>query len=184
MRCERDYQRTWLYRSEWDIMDSFDELSLTECWNFLAEVISSDPFVKHFPETFVYLAKNWEQDSPAAQEYRPNRRLWYLYSGDRRGGLKLRPGYRRRYADAYCATITLPRWSRNKLTLLHELAHICCWCDVRRGAYISAHGKEFAGIYLWLVQQTLGKSTEKELFAAMQQHKVKVVAAGDTIGTP
>ena len=71
-------------------MDGFDELSLTECWDFLAEVISSEPFVKHFPETFAYLAKNWEQDSPAAQEYRPNRRLWYLYSGDRRGGLKLR----------------------------------------------------------------------------------------------
>ena len=80
--------------------------------------------------------------------------------------------------------ITLPCWSRNKLTLLHELAHICCGCDVQRGAYVSAHGKEFAGIYLWLVQQTLGKSTEKALFAAMQQHKVKVVAAGDTIGTP
>ena len=122
-------------------MDSFDELSLTECWDFLAEVISSDPFVKHFPETFAYLAKNWEQDSPAAQAYRPNGRLWYLYSGDRRGGLKLRPGYRRRYADAYCAMITLPCWSRNKLTLLHELAHICCGCDVQRGAYVSAHGK-------------------------------------------
>jgi hypothetical protein len=49
---------------------------------------------------------------------------------------------------------------------------------------VSAHGKEFAGIYLLLVRQNLGKSTEKELFAAMRQHKVKVVAARDTIGTP
>jgi len=184
MGCERDYQRTWLYRSEWEIVDDFEELSLLECWDFLAAIISSEEFVKQFPKTFVYLAKNWGQDSPAAEEYRPQRRLRYLYSGDRRGGLKLRPGYRRRYADACYSTITLPCWSRNKLTLLHELAHICCWCELPNGSVVSAHGKEFAGIYLLLVRQNLGKSVEKELFAAMRQHKVKVVAARDTIGTP
>ena len=83
--CERDYQRTWLYRSEWEIADGFEELSLLECWDFLVETISSRQFVNHFPKTFNYLAKNWERTSPAAEEYRPNRRLVYLHHGDRRG---------------------------------------------------------------------------------------------------
>jgi len=178
MGCERDYQRTWLYRSEWEIIDNFEELSLLECWRFLAETITSKKFVKRFPQTFVYLAKNWENDIPAAEEYRPQRRLRYLYSGDRRGGLKLRPGYRRRNAEAYCSTITLPCWSRNKLTLLHELAHICCWNELPNGSKVSAHGKEFAAIYLLLVEMRLGKSVKDELFDAMQQHKVKVAAVG------
>ena len=184
MGCERDYQRTWLYRSEWELIDEFTELSLLECWDFLASAITKPQFVKQFPKTYDYLAKNWGQDSPAAQEYRPKQRLVYLHRGDRRSGLKLRPGYRRRYADACYSTITLPCWSRNKLTLLHELAHICCWCELSNGDAVSAHGKEFAGIYLLLVQQNLGKPAEKELLAAMRQHKVKVVAARYTIGTP
>ncbi len=184
MGCERDYQRTWLYRSEWEIIDEFPELSLLECWDFLASVITKKQFVKHFPKTYDYLAKNWGADSPAAEEYRPKQRLVYLHRGDRRGGLKLRPGYRRRCADAHCSTITLPCWSRNKLTLLHELAHICCWSELPNGDVVSAHGREFAGIYLRLVRQNLGKTAEKELFAAMEQHKVKVLAARYTIGTP
>lgn len=184
MGCERDYQRTWLYRSEWEIADGFDELSLRECWDFLASTITKKQFVKQFPKTYDYLAKNWGPERPAAEEYRPKQRLVYLHRGDRRGGLKLRPGYRRRHADAHCSTITLPCWSRNKLTLLHELAHICCWCELPNGDAVSAHGKEFAGIYLRLVRQNLGKSTETELLAAMRQHKVKVLDARYTIGTP
>jgi hypothetical protein len=184
MGCERDYQRTWLYRSEWELIDEFAELSLLECWDFLASAITRTQFVKQFPKTYDYLAKNWGQERPEAEEFRPKQRLVYLHRGDRRGGLKLRPGYRRRYADACYSTITLPCWSRNKLTLLHELAHICCWCELPNGDVVSAHGKEFAGIYLLLVRQNLGKSTEKELLAAMRQHKVKVLAARDTIGTP
>jgi len=178
MKCERDYQRTWLYRSEWELAGLFEELTLLECWDFLASVITKQQFVKQFPKTYAYLAKNWGSDSPAAEEYRPQKRLVYLHRGDRRGGLKLRPGYRRRYADAYCSTITLPCWSRNKLTLLHELAHICCWCELRNGSVVSAHGKEFAGVYLLLVRQNLGKSTENELADAMRRHKVKVLPVG------
>lgn len=174
MRCERDYQRTWLYRSEWEIADEFEELSLLECWDFLAKTISSRSFIEQFPKSFNYLAKHWERTSPAAEEYRPNRRLVYLHHGDRRGGLKLRPGYRRRHADACGSMITLPCWSRNRLTLLHELAHICSWCDLPHGEFVSDHGKEFAGVYLWLVRQVLGKQVADDLLAAMRLHKVKV----------
>lgn len=184
MKYERDYQRTWLYRSEWVVADSFNELSLVECWDFLTSVISSPEFVKQFPYTFAYLAKNWGQKSPAAQEYRPKRRLVYLHHGDRRGGLKLRPGYRRRHADSWHSTITLPRWSRNKMTLLHELAHICSGRELPNGSTVSAHGKEFAGIYLFLVKCFLGNQVETALFDAMKQHQVKVLDIRYTIGTP
>jgi|TARA_R110000744_G_scaffold198542_1_gene317865 hypothetical protein len=70
--------------------------------------------------------------------------------------------------------ITLPCWSRNHLTLLHELAHICCWCDVPHGEFVSDHGKEFAGTYLGLVQSVLGAQVADDLLAAMRLHKVKV----------
>ena len=46
------------------------------------------------------------------------------------------------------------------------------------GSTVSAHGKEFAAIYLLLVEMRLGKSVKDELFDAMQQHKVKVAAVG------
>ena len=184
MGCERDYQRTWLYRSEWELIDEFTELSLLECWDFLASAITKPQFVKQFPKTYDYLAKTGAKTAPQRKSIvRSSGSSTYtevIVVVDS----KLRPGYRRRYADACYSTITLPCWSRNKLTLLHELAHICCWCELNNGDVVSAHGKEFAGIYLLLVQQNLGKPAEKELFAAMQQHKVKVVAARDTIGTP
>lgn len=178
MGVERDYQRTWLYRSEWEILDGFDELSLLECWRFLAETITSKKFVKRFPQTYEYLAGNWENEKRVDPQEHRRKKLLYLHLGDKRGGLKLRPGYRRRYAEAHCSTITLPCWSRNKLTLLHELAHICCWSELSNGATVSAHGKEFAAIYLLLVDMRLGKSVKDELFDAMQQHKVKVAALG------
>jgi hypothetical protein len=184
MQGERDYQQTWLYRSEWEIAEEFEQLSLLECWDFLASVISNKQFVEHFPKTFVYLAKHWDRDSPAGEKYRPKHRIVYLYAGDRRGGLKLRPGYRRRHADAQYSTITLPCWSRNRLTLLHELAHICCWSELPNGEWLSNHGKEFAGIYLLLVRHNLGQVTEASLLDAMRMHKVKVVPVGGGVGTP
>ena len=180
MGVERDYQRTWLYRSEWEIIDEFDELSLPECWQFLAKTITSKKFVKRFPKTYEYLAKNWETSGQTHPQEHRRKKLLYLYSGDKRSGLKLRPGYRRKYAEAHCSTITLPCWSRNKLTLLHELAHICCWSELPNGSKVSAHGQEFAAIYLILVEMRLGKSVKNKLFDAMRQHKVKVAA----IGTP
>jgi hypothetical protein len=186
MKEQRDYQRTRLYRSEWEIIDDFELLSLTECWYFVAETLRHPDFVQHFPRTFVYLgADSWASAGlPEPEAHRPNKRLTYLYSGDRRKGLKLRPGYRRRHAESCYSVITLPLWSRNKLTLLHELAHVCCWCDLRNGALLSSHGKEFAGVYLLLVEMILGLDTADTLSAMMLQHKVKVVAARDTIGTP
>jgi hypothetical protein len=55
---------------------------------------------------------------------------------------------------------------------------------LRNGALLSSHGKEFAGVYLLLVEMILGLDTADALSAMMLQHKVKVVAARDTIGTP
>ena len=51
-------------------------------------------------------------------------------------------------------TMCLPKWSRNSVVILHELAHICNEAD--RHGYTS-HGKEFAGIFLLLVKYFIGK---------------------------
>lgn len=175
MKIERDYQRTRLYRAEWELIDNYELLTLVECWDFLAEIIESLWFRADFPLTAAYLAGSAAQAGLSGpQEHRPNNRLVYLHKGDRRRGLKLRPGYRRRYAESWCATITLPLWSRNKLTLIHELAHICCWCDAKNGHQMSAHGKEFARIYLTIVMHVLGDEECGELHEAMLRHKVRV----------
>jgi hypothetical protein len=175
MKIERDYQRTRLYRAEWELLDDYELISLVECWNFLDEIIKSSWFLSNFPETAAYLAGSAAGAGLSdPQEHRPNDRLIYLYHGDRRRGLKLRPGYRRRYAESCYATITLPLWSRNHLTLIHELAHICCWCDAKNGQYLSAHGKEFAEIYLTIVKHVLGSETFGDLHAAMLRNKVRI----------
>jgi len=186
MKDQRDYQRTRLYRSEWPHLENIETLALDDCWHFVTETVTSPYFVKHFPKTFRYLgADKWQTSGlTEPQRYAPNNRLKYLHYGDRRKGLKLRPGYRRRHAESACATITLPLWSRNKLTILHELAHICCWNDKENGDKLSAHGKEFAGIYLFLVYQTLSVTLGEQLHDSMQTHKVKVAPHRDTIGTP
>ena len=175
MRHERDYQRTRLYRAEWEIIEDFDTLSLDFCWDFLTSLIKSDWFAANFPKTFVYLGGDrWGTGRVDPEEYRPNNRLVYLHHGDRRRGLKLRPGYRRKHAETCHATITLPVWSRNKLTLLHELAHLCCWCDLENGETLSFHGKEFSKVYLTLVERVLGKEIRKQLEGAMLNNKVKI----------
>jgi hypothetical protein len=178
MKPERDYQRSWLYRSEWELHAQYSTLNLHESWRFLAEVIGSEWFCEKFPATFKYLGSaDWTTGLYGPQEYRPNGRLHYLHYGDRRRGLKLRPGYRRRHAESCGATITLPVWSRNPLTLLHELAHVCCWMDLHRGDLLSAHGKEFAGIYLTLVEKRLGVQDYEQLAASMREHKVKILTS-------
>ena len=70
------------------------------------------------------------------------------------------------------------------MTLLHELAHICVGRELPNGSTVAAHGKEFAGIYLFLVKCFLGNQVESTLFDSMKQHKVKVLDIRDTIGTP
>lgn len=57
--------------------------------------------------------------------------------------------------------IKLPRWSRFKLVILHETAHVIC--ERRYGDSVAAHGWQFAAIFLDLVQFGMGADARKEL---------------------
>jgi len=64
-------------------------------------------------------------------------------------------------------TIRLAYWGRKEWVLLHELAHtLTPW-------QAPAHGREFAGILLFLVQQVMGKAEADKLRKAFKKNKVK-----------
>lgn len=68
-------------------------------------------------------------------------------------------------------TITLPRWSRVPIIILHELAHIAIYRKQRYG--VASHGREFAAMYLRLVRRFLGVETHDQLKAAFTANKVR-----------
>lgn len=73
------------------------------------------------------------------------------------------------YARGSLGRLNLPRWSRTKPVILHELAHALTWH--RRD--IAAHGREFAAVLLELVQHWLGVAAAKKLRAAFRAGRVR-----------
>lgn len=70
-------------------------------------------------------------------------------------------------ATASGRTIRLAYWARKEWVLLHELAH-----TLTPSRY-AAHGREFAGILLFLVQQVMGKAEADKLREQFKAHKVR-----------
>ena len=88
--------------------------------------------------------------------------------------VEVRDGRRRRFACAGTRTIWMPRWSRSKMIVLHELAHVCEGSESSRLRLITAwHGREFCAAYLALVQHYLGAEKATELRAAFKAHRVR-----------
>ncbi len=66
--------------------------------------------------------------------------------------------------------IELPGWARQRAVILHELAH----CVVEREcATVAWHGREFAAIYLKLVQHGMGRAAAAKLKTSYAQYGVK-----------
>lgn len=65
-------------------------------------------------------------------------------------------GRSRRSAAGGLGRIRMPRWSRTKLVILHEIGHAIQTEE-------PAHGRQFAGIYLDLVRRFLGKEAARQL---------------------
>ena len=80
-------------------------------------------------------------------------------------------GRRRAGAIVEFDQITLPKWTRSKYQILHELAHIAVGLDE---SYAS-HGPEFTGIYLYLVHEFLGPEVHDKMVEAFETNKVKVL---------
>lgn len=82
-----------------------------------------------------------------------------------------------------CARVTvravpivhMPRWSRCRLVLAHELAHVLTMAQSSVGVLaFAAHGPEFAWNFLQLVRHLLGQAAYHELRRQMREHKVRV----------
>lgn len=89
-------------------------------------------------------------------------------------GLEVRDGRGRRSAAAYLKmhAIAVPTALRMRWVVLHELSHV-----VTRGVEgdnVAAHGPEFAGHYLVLVQLVFGDAAADRLHAAFRDHRVSV----------
>lgn len=74
-----------------------------------------------------------------------------------------------RNTDGRCGYITMPRWSRHTLFVLHEITHVI------QPHGTAAHGREFARFFLQLVGWHMGATIAAELRAAYKRCGVKYV---------
>jgi putative metallohydrolase (TIGR04338 family) len=79
-----------------------------------------------------------------------------------------RARYRTAAANRGQRWIKLPRWSRKRWLILHELAHICTPHETG-----GKHGRYWARTYLELVRHEMGEDAHKLLKLCFQRHKVK-----------
>lgn len=103
---------------------------------------------------------------------RITRSRWWRGRFPRCGWINVKDGRGRRVA---CGTrywnhgeVRLPRWSRSRLVILHEVAH----CVQPRGT--ASHGPEFARLYLDLVRRWIGPEEAARLREGMRRERVRV----------
>jgi predicted nucleic acid-binding Zn ribbon protein len=107
-------------------------------------------------------------------------------------------GRRRGAASSFSNTIKMPKWTRLKWYIMHELAHIATdylhnfhydeddedgggwpgYTDPETGLgtltqNVAHHGPEFAGIYLYLLRELVGAQAHDKLQAAFEETRVK-----------
>lgn len=75
-------------------------------------------------------------------------------------------------ADSKWRVILLPPGMREKVIVLHELAHIC---NQSRVNHRKSHGKHFAGIFLLLVRQYMSKRVYQLMKKAFNKFGVQYI---------
>lgn len=105
---------------------------------------------------------------PAVQTYVDDlcRANWFQSRWGRVSRYVRHKAYGRATGGGY--NITLPPWGRQERVILHELAH-----TLTPSKY-AAHGPEFAGVLLTLVQFQLGAEARRALRAEFTEHRVRV----------
>lgn len=76
-------------------------------------------------------------------------------------------GQRRALAFPYRQEISLPKWSRSKGIIIHEITHLVVPVSV------ASHGWEFCSEYLAIVKHFLGQGDHDALKAAFDKRKVR-----------
>lgn len=102
-------------------------------------------------------------DQIIASEY------WKLHDGWKRVGLLDGRGGSSAMYVSRKKSLALPKWSRIKWVIIHEMAH----CLTHRTTKdFCAHGSHFAGHYLALVREMLGDTHYVALKESMDKHNV------------
>ena len=85
--------------------------------------------------------------------------------------IEVRDGRGRIRACGAYSYIKMPKWSRCKAVVLHELAH----SFIKRIYHheVAAHGWEFCDLLLEMVQHFLGSDAGSELKASYKKHRVR-----------
>jgi putative metallohydrolase (TIGR04338 family) len=83
--------------------------------------------------------------------------------------IEVRPGkgHTRATGSHSSGIIQLPLWSRQRLVVLHEVAHV-----LTPGNY-AHHGPEYAGVLLSLVHHVLGAEQAAKLRVSYREHRVR-----------
>lgn len=76
-------------------------------------------------------------------------------------------GQRRALAFPYRRIISMPKWSRTKGIILHEITHLVV------PTHLAAHGWEYCAEYLAIVKHFLGKADHDALKAAFDSERVR-----------
>ena len=140
MRRPRDSQRGKLYRAERELADLDEKIgkgTIAEAEAYVVSVWNTRWMRDHFPLAQLHA-------EPRVVDGRGTRR-----------------------ATGSLYRLNLPRWSRTKLVVLHEIAHAVTpnWC--------AAHGREFAANFIKLVQHYMGVETARALKQAFRANGVK-----------
>lgn len=148
MAHPRDMQRAKLYRAE-NVVRSMlkqPELSLEECGAFVNKVLVSDTFKQLTDLT------------------------WHGTGVTIKDGRGTSTAYSRGVGE-----LNLPRWARNHVVILHELAHTAGTRSTEKRR-MAAHGWQFAADFLTLVRKFMGRQVYVALRDAFILHRVRYKA--------
>lgn len=67
-------------------------------------------------------------------------------------------GARRAFYEHNRYRIVLPRWARQSKVVLHEMAHLITYAYYGGSRNVADHGREFVGIYMWLLHKYANES--------------------------
>jgi putative metallohydrolase (TIGR04338 family) len=138
---ERDTQRQKVYNAEYDAMVEIDLKGLVKRIEKVEEI---QKFVN------AICSKQW-----FLKRFGPHK-------------IEVENGAGKRSACGGHGSISMPRWSRQQLFILHEVTHC-----LQHYKNLSWHGRYFAKAYLELVRFVLGKEVYTILKRQFRSHKVK-----------
>ena len=150
---KRDSQMSRVYNAERSLpefgrKDLGANPSVQDAQDFIDTVTQTAWFKKHYPARALLLWKNQFGETK------------------REGGIEVRHSQGAGGARAYGRIIEASGYMRNRLILLHELAH-------NVSPHGSGHDRKYCENYLALVQHVMGVAVAKQLKAAFRLQRVK-----------